>query len=170
VIDRPQPDEYPPFYDPYVALVAGDVVEGLTRQLSRTLEFLAPIPESRLDARYAPDKWSVREVFGHVLDTERAYAFRLMTFARGHEVSLTRMVQDLYVRAGKFDRHPWQEYLEEFAELRRSHVHLVKHLPPEAWDRRGIVGDFTISVRAQVFVMVGHVEHHLQVLRERYRV
>lgn len=168
-IRRPRPDEYPSFYERYVALTdADDVVDGLARQLPETLEFLAAIPESRLDVRYAPDKWSVRQVFGHVLDTERAYGYRLMTFARGHEVPLVRMDQDLYVTNGRFDGHPWPEYLEEFADVRRSHVALVRHLPPKAWDRRGTVGDFTISVRALAFVMAGHVRHHMQILRKRY--
>ena len=78
------------------------------------------------------------------------------------------MNQDLYVRQGQFGSHPWPEYLDEFADVRRSHVALVRHLPAEAWDRQGQVGDFSISVRALAFVMVGHVRHHVGVLRERY--
>jgi hypothetical protein len=78
------------------------------------------------------------------------------------------MNQDLYVRNGEFARYPLKEYIDEFADLRRSHIGLVKHLPAAAWERRGTVGDFTISVRAQIFVMVGHVRHHLHMLRDRY--
>jgi hypothetical protein len=171
MMERPKPDEYPAFYERYVAMVDGvNVVRALRDQLDPVVKELGAFPDARLDFRYGPGKWSAREVVGHVLDTERAYGYRLMTFARGHEVPLVRMNQDLYVTNGRFDGHPWQEYLDEFADVRRSHVALVKHLPPEAWDRRGTVGDFTISVRALAFVMVGHVEHHLQVLRERYRV
>jgi hypothetical protein len=166
---RPSPDEYPDFYERYVALVSGDdVVSALRDQLPETLAFLSAIPEEKLDVRYAPGKWSVREVFGHVLDTERAYAYRLMTFARGHEVTLPRANQELYVRLGEFGAHPWAEYLDEFADLRRADVALVRHLPDAAWDRRGTVGEFTISVRAQAFVMAGHVRHHLQMIRDRY--
>jgi hypothetical protein len=152
-----------------VALVPEDDVRvALGSQLDETMHFLARVPASAADARYAPGKWTIREVVGHILDTERIYGFRLLTFARGDRSPLARADQDLYVRAGGFDAYPLQEWAEEFAHVRRSHIAFVSHLPAASWVRSGTVSDFDISVRALAYVMVGHERHHIKTLRERY--
>ena len=166
---RPQPSEYPERYGRYLDLVPEeDIQRALGSQLDHTLEYFRNIPESQAERRYAPGKWTVREVLGHILDTERIYGFRLMTFARDDRTAQTVSDQDLYIQTGDFGAHPLSEWLEEFRHLRLSNLAMVRHLPPDAWQRSGVVSDYTISVRALAYAMVGHERHHINILRERY--
>jgi len=166
---RPDVAEYNPRYSRYMELVPeDDICAAMAEQLEQTLSRLDRIPESMVDWRYAPGKWTTREVVGHILDTERIYGFRLLTFARGDAVTLARADQELYVKNGDFGRYPLGESLEEFSVVRKSHVALVRHLPLEAWARSGTVSEFTVSVRALAYLMVGHERHHLRIIQEKY--
>jgi len=140
----------------------------MERQLETTIACVSRIPESKIDWRYAPGKWTTCEVVGHILDTERIFGFRLLTFARGDTVTLPRADEELYVKNAKFTRYPIVEWLEEFAQVRRSHVALVRHLPAAAWDRVGTLAIGAISVRAMAYAIVGHERHHLRIIRDRY--
>jgi uncharacterized damage-inducible protein DinB len=169
IIGRPRESEYPPHYCRYVDLVPeGDICAAMAQQTDQTIACLAEIPEALADHRYAQGKWTIREVVGHILDTERIFGFRLMTFARGDTVALSRADQELYVTHGDFRRFALREWVDEFAQVRRAHVTLVRHLPAEAWRRTGTVSGAVVSVRALAYLMVGHERHHVDIIQGKY--
>jgi hypothetical protein len=166
---RPKTTEYNPIYGRYIDLVPEtDLVTALKLQLKETEKFLAGINETTAQIRYSPGKWSIREVVGHILDTERILGYRLLTFARGDSAELQRAEENLYVQTGKFSRYKMKELLEEFINVRSSHISMINHLPKEAWDCVGKVSDIPISVRAIGYMMLGHERHHLNLIRQRY--
>jgi hypothetical protein len=166
---RPNASEYNPRFDRYIHLVPEDnVCIALAQQLHETVAFVHQMPESIVDYRYAPGKWTTREVIGHVLDTERILGFRLLSFARGDATPLTRADEELYVKNGEFSRYPLEEWVEEYSLLRRSNIAMVRHLPDEAWRRVGTVSGIPISVRALAYFMVGHERHHIQMIQNFY--
>ena len=166
---RPEANEYAPDYDKYVSRVpAGDVVETLSRQHTDTLTLLDGIPEDKANSRYAPDKWSIKELVGHVIDGERIFAYRALRFARGDCTPLPGFEQDDYVRAADFDARPLADLVAEFSQVRASTLSLYRSLNEEAWRRRGIASDNEVSVRALAYIIAGHAAHHVNILRERY--
>ena len=168
---RPQPDEYAGFFARYVdAVPDGDIVSHLESQGTTTQQLLASIGEERAGFRYAPDKWSVKQVVGHMTDAERVFAYRLMAIARGEKQSLPGFEENDYVDNGNFDAHSLSELVEGFAATRRATLALVRSLDDEAWQRRGVANDNPISARAIAWVTAGHERHHLNILRERYGI
>jgi hypothetical protein len=166
---RPEVSEYNPKYSRYMDLVPeDDICATLESQLSFTVSLLREIPDSLIDYRYAPGKWTTREVIGHILDTDRIFGFRLMSFARGDSYPLSAADQDLYVATGEFARYPLSEWIEEYSLIRKSNIALIRHLPAAAWDRTGIVSGLAISVRAIAYFMAGHERYHLGILQNRY--
>jgi hypothetical protein len=166
---RPDANEYATYYDRYVALVPeGDVLTILNEQLKETLGLLRGIPESRAGFRYAPEKWSIREVVGHMIDTERVFAYRALRFARNDKTPLHSFEQDDYIRNATFDAFPLAELADEFERVRQSSVFLFKHLDEAAWLRTGIASDNVVSVRALAYIMAGHELYHAEILRNRY--
>ena len=170
-LPRPAPDESAPSYHGYVSEVAGERLGiYLVDQLEHLARMLTPLDDSAARARYAAGKWSVKEVVGHLSDAERIFAYRLMRIARGDTTPLPGFDENAYVPAGDFDARPLASLLDEFSALRRSTIALVDGLPPDAWARRGQASGATISARALAYIIVGHVTHHVRVLRERYRL
>ena len=168
-IDRPGPDEYAPFYAGYVARVTpGDLVAGLATQLAATLELLGAVPEERGDYRYAPDKWSIKEVAGHLSDTERIFCYRLLRVARGDATPLPGYEQNDYVPAGAFHRRTLRALADELRHVRQATVDLVRSLDEAALARRGTANGFPVTARALVYIIAGHERHHVDVLRTRY--
>jgi hypothetical protein len=168
-VRRPEVSEYPERYGRYIDLVPEeDICSAMSRQVETTVASVSRIPDSKLDWRYAADKWTTREVFGHILDTERIFGFRLLAFARGDTISLSRADENLYVRNAEFGRYSLREWLDEFVDVRRSHVALVRHLPADGWARIGAVSAGPISVRAMAYMMVGHERHHLRIIQDKY--
>lgn len=166
---RPARDETPEYYFPYVDRVPdGDIRRILGEQREETLSFLKTIPDTLSDHRYAPDKWSVREIVSHVNDCERLYTMRAFWFARGIESPLPSFEPELAVKTARSADHPLSSHVHEFASIRASTLDLFRHLPPEAWLRRGIASDYLFSVRALAYIAAGHVIHHTQILKERY--
>lgn len=166
---RPAPDEYAPYYEKYTALVPeGDVVETLGRQLDETLALLAQIPETQADSRYAPGKWSVKELVGHLIDAERIFAYRALRIARGDQTPLPGFEQDDYIETANFGARTLAELAEEFDIVRRSTLRLFVYLDDAAWLRRGTASDAEVSVRALAYMIAGHETHHMNILRERY--
>ena len=169
-IGRPGAGEYAPYFERYVSLIHGeDVLEVLEEQSGRVYGALAAIPESLAGFRYAPGKWSIREVVGHVADSERVFAFRALAFARGERSPLPSFDENEYARCSGHDATPLRELTEEFAAVRAATMHLLRHLPPDAWTRTGVASGQPVSVRALAFIMAGHVAHHLAILHDRYR-
>jgi hypothetical protein len=166
---RPAPDEYSPYYERYVARVpAGDLRAILERQIGDTQRLLATIPESRGEHRYAPGKWSIKDVVGHLGDTERIMCYRALRVARGDETPLPAFDENAYVPAANFGRRTLRDLAEEFAAVRGATLALFRHLDDEALDRRGTASDKTISARALGYIIAGHELHHLELLRTRY--
>ena len=166
---RPGADEYAPYYERYVSLVPeGDVVRTLGRQLDETLALLGTVPEGRGGERYEPGKWSLKEVVGHIIDTERVFAYRALTIARGDTSPLPGMDQDVFMSGANFAAYTLGELAEEFAHVRRASVSLIGHLDEAAWGRRGTASDNEVSVRALAHILAGHAAHHLNIIRTRY--
>ncbi len=167
--DRPEPSEYAEYYGQYVRLVpAGDLLEILSSQFSGTLGLLGRLDESRGGHRYAPGKWSIKEVVGHLSDTERIFAYRALCFARGERTPLPGFDQDAYVPAGRFDRRSLSDVLAEWEAVRRASVTMFGGFDEAAWTSAGTANGVGMSVRAIACVIAGHEVHHLSVLRTKY--
>ena len=170
-IAYPDPSEFPPYFGRYIQQVEGtDIVQILGQQIAGTVPRLRAVSEEKSLARYEPGKWSIKEVLGHLIDAERIFAYRALRFARGDRNPLPSFEQDDYIKTAAFDACPWSELIEEFELVRRSNILMLRHLPDEAWSRRGIASGNEISVRGLAFVIAGHEVHHLRVLAERYGV
>lgn len=168
-IARPEANEYAPYYGKYVSLVPdGNIVEILEQQLEKTLALFGTIAEEKGNYRYAPEKWSIKELLGHVSDTERIFAYRILRFARNDQHPLEGFEQDDYIANADFDSCRLSELATEFEYVRKSSIYLLRHLSDEAWLRRGVASDNEVSVRALGFMLAGHELHHLNILSERY--
>lgn len=146
----------------------GDICALLEAQGHETLALLDGISEDRSLHRYAPGKWSIRDVVNHLNDTERLFVFRAFWFARGFESPLPSFDQTIAVAAAGADHRSWPSLLEEFRAVRQATLTFFRSLPPPAWARRGIASDNPFTVRALAYLAVGHVTHHTRILRERY--
>ena len=170
-IERPSAGEYDPYYQGYVSRIAeDDVLPLLARQPGEIRTALASVSEEQSGFRYAPGKWTVREVIGHLIDTERVFGYRAMSIARGEAGALPGFDENAYTANAGHDRCRLSSLVDEFDALRRSHVALFLHLDREAAARIGTANGRPISVRALSFIMVGHARHHLATLASRYGV
>lgn len=168
-IALPDPSEYAPYYSRYITLVGGhDAVAALEDQPRETLAVLSTLTEEQGDFRYAPDKWSIKEILGHINDAERVFAYRALRIGRNDQTPLASFEQDDYVRAGNFGVCQLGDLIEEFVCIRRATVLLFRQLSPEAWLRRGTASNNPVSVRAIAYIIAGHELHHRRVLQEKY--
>jgi uncharacterized damage-inducible protein DinB len=166
---RPQPDEAAAYYSRYTDLVGSDdVVAVLTTQLEDALGFLRNISEEKSQHRYAPGKWSMRQLLSHVNDTERIFISRALWFARGFKDPLPSFDQDICVAGAEADNVSWASHVEEFRAVRLATIAFFQNLPAEAWLRRGIASENPFTVRALAYIAAGHVMHHMTILSERY--
>lgn len=166
---RPQPAEAAPYYSRYIDLIAADnVVPVFSSQLDETSAFLGSISEAQSLKRYAPGKWSIRDVLGHVNDSERIFAFRALWFARGFQDPLPTYDQEACVKAAKADTISWVAHVEEFRNIRLTTISLFKNLPDDAWSNTGIASDNRFTVRSLAYIIAGHVAHHVNVIQDRY--
>jgi hypothetical protein len=170
-LPRPATDEAATYYQGYIAHVGGDNIgEQLVEQLSQVERLLSGLDDAAAIARYAPGKWSIKELVGHLSDSERIFSYRLLRISRGDSTALPGFDQNPYVVAGRFDERPLIELVGEFRAVRLSTVALSSGIPADAWALRGVASDNSVTARALIYIIVGHVAHHLQVLRDRYRV
>ncbi|MFP3939072.1 MAG: DinB family protein [Thermoanaerobaculia bacterium] len=166
---RPAAGEYAPFFQGYVARVPEEeILPVLEGQVGEIRRLAASVPAERETFRYAPEKWSVREVFGHLGDTERLFGYRAMAIARGGREPLAGFDENASVTRAGFDAVPLGGLEAGWAAARRSNVLLLRHLPAEAWTRTGTADGKPISVRALAWILAGHVRHHQDVFRDRY--
>ena len=166
---RPTQNEAAPYYFGYINRIASDdVITVLQTQLDETLALLRSVSEERSRYRYAPDKWSIRQMWNHVNDAERVFVHRALWFARGFDSPLPSFEQDIGVAAGKADDFPWASHVEEFRQIRQATISFFRNLPDEAWMRSGVASDNRFTVRACAYIVAGHVAHHAAVLREKY--
>jgi hypothetical protein len=169
IIGRPDETEYLSYYGKYIALVPdGDILATLSQQLDATLALLREIPEARGSFRYADDKWSIRELVGHLIDSERVFSYRALRFARNDRTPLPGFEQDDYIRNASFNDCTLNDLASELESVRHSTLFLLKHLNEEAWMRKGLANDSEVSVRALAFILAGHELHHRNILRDRY--
>jgi hypothetical protein len=165
---RPDPTEYAPYYTSYIGLVPeDDILAALEMQLEETLVLLHGIPEEQALARHPPYTWSIKEVVGHVTDTERVFGYRALRFAREDPTPLSGFDENPYVRSAGFDTYPLTGLLAGFEAVRRSHLILFRYLDERAWKRGGEENGSFVSVRALAYIIVGHTRHHLVILRKR---
>jgi hypothetical protein len=168
---RPTASEYAPFYAGYVSLVPEeDVLAVLAAQPAELGGVAGAVAKERESYRYAPGKWSIRELFGHLADGERVFGYRAFCIARGDQASLPGFDEQAYVAASGYDARPLAELLSEFVALREANLAFLRRLQADAWPRAGTANGTPVTVRALAFVMAGHVRHHLGVLRSRYGV
>src|SRR4029450_7765113 len=161
MIGPPQRDEAAPYYFRYIDRIPSpDVLGVLAGQLEETPPFLRGFSEEQSLHRYAPGKWSAREVLSHVNDAERLCAFRAFWCARGFDSPLPSFDQDSSAVAAKPDDVAWERHVEEFEAGRRGTLALFENFPEEAWSRRGIASDNPFSVRALAYITAGHLAHH----------
>jgi hypothetical protein len=168
-VKRPEPTEYADFYANYIANVPGtDVLGVLESQRVQMLQLFAGRSERDGSFRYAPAKWTVKEVLGHTTDTERIFTYRALRIARGDPTPLPGFEQDDFVRNGEFGKRTLAGLVEEFAAVRSASLMLFRSFQEEAWPRRGVASQKEVTVRALAFITAGHQIHHRLVLEERY--
>ncbi|MEP6591587.1 MAG: DinB family protein [Gemmatimonadota bacterium] len=166
---KPAAGEYSPYFDRYISRIETDTVLPVLHEQLTTLKTLFHgLGEARAGFRYAPEKWSVREVVGHLIDTERVFGFRALWIARRADSPLPGFEQDDFVRAAAHDACGVDSLLAEFTSVREGHLHMLQHLPSAAWTRVGTAGGHPLSVRAAAFIMAGHVAHHIAEFHSRY--
>jgi hypothetical protein len=166
---RPEPHEAAEYYFPYINQVSGeDALSAMERQLGEILPTLQSIAEERSLHKYAPDKWSLRQVLNHLTDTERAFAFRALWFARGFDKPLPGYDPDIAATGAEADTTPWSAHVDEFRRVRQATISLFQNLPAAAWKRTGVASGYTFTVRALAWIIPGHAAHHFRIVRERY--
>lgn len=169
MIGRPEQSEAAAYYFTYIDQVAGGDVDAVLRSQLEDLRILfSQISEEKSRHRYAPDKWSIRQVLNHITDTERAFAFRALWFARGFETPLPGYDQEISARGAGADEFSWAAHGEEFRCVRLATISLFANMPPEARMRSGIASDNRFTVRALAYIIAGHSTHHVNIVRERY--
>lgn len=168
---RPEKTEYDPYYERYVSLVENDtILETLAAQPIKLNDLFSTMPEDKGAFRYAEGKWSIKELLGHLIDGERMFAYRLFRISRGDETPIEGFEQDGYIENANSNDRRFSDLLEEFSLLRRANMIFFKNLRDDGWSRVGTANNVRISVKALVYIMGGHIEHHLEILKERYLV
>ena len=165
----PERHEAAPYYFTYIDRISsGDIAGTLATQLEETLAILGGITEEKSSYRYAPGKWSIREVLSHVNDTERVFLYRALWFARGLDGPLPSFDQDAGVKGTGAAEVPWTSHVEEFRAIRMATLCFIRNLSAAAWMRSGIASGNSVTVRALAYIIAGHVAHHVAILQERY--
>ncbi len=166
---RPQPGEYSPYHDNYISLVKdNDVLTALDDQRRQMVLLLSGRTEADGDLRYAPEKWSLKEVIGHINDTERIMSYRALRISRSDATPIEGFEQDDYVRNAPFAHRPLSDLIEDYIAVRRATISLFRNLDEPAWTRRGVANKSEISVRALAYIIAGHELHHRRIIEEKY--
>lgn len=169
IVTKPSPDEYASYYQKYIDLVGEeDILKVLAAQKAEFIQFFNSISNEKGLERYAPDKWSIKEIFGHLLEGERVFAFRALFFARQPNAQLPGYDHDLWIKGGNFDSYRFEDLLKEFEIVRNSNLLLFRRFGNNEWMNTGIANENKISVRTIAYVMAGHINHHINVIKERY--
>ena len=171
-IGVPAATEFAPAFERYVARVrqVDDPLGELSAQRARVLARLSPLTEEQAQFRYAPDKWSVKDLLGHLCDAERIFAYRLLRIGRGDTTPLPGFEESDYARAAGAHRRPFSDLLAEWSIVRDASSALALSLPDADWTNQGTSIDAPTTARALLYIILGHTEHHLAVLADRYGV
>ena len=166
---RPAPEECAPYYHSYINQVGGsDILNTLIDNKTQTLELLRSLPSPIWDHRYAPGKWTAKELLLHVIDTERIFAYRALRIARNDQTPIEGFEQDDYVPFSGAATRSSASIMEEYAAVREASLHLFRHCSPEMWNRQGTASGRPFTTRSLAYITAGHELHHLRILRERY--
>jgi uncharacterized damage-inducible protein DinB len=170
LISLPTTDEYAPFYGDYVerASQREDIYAALSDQIAELRSALGSLTEAQARFKPGPQEWSIKEVAGHVNDVERVFSYRLLRVSRNDATPLPGFEQDDYVRAAGFDNYALQDLIQEFEYLRRANLLAINNMSEESTRRRGTTNGMTVSARALIYMIVGHVDHHMASLQEKY--
>jgi hypothetical protein len=168
-MQRPDKTEYDPYYEGYISLVEKeDIIDTLERQNTELSDAFGGFGEDRGNHRYAEGKWSIKELLSHIIDGERMFGYRVFRISRGDKTPIEGFEQDDYIENSHANERGFADMIEEFENLRSANLLLFRNLKDADWVRTGTANDVEISVRALVFIMAGHVRHHLKILDERY--
>jgi len=167
-MNRPQPDEYAPYYAPYIEKIEDEVFVVLDEQLTSVVNFLKEIPEDKHNYAYAPGKWTIKEIMGHVIDTERIMSYRLLRFSRKDSTGLAGFDENSYILNSSYQERSFLSLIEEFQTVRKSHLFIFNALTPAQLELRGAANGSEVSVRALLFIIAGHLQHHMEVIKTRY--
>jgi hypothetical protein len=168
-IGRPEADEFSPYYAEYIGRVPeADPVGALAAEITSTRALLGGVAEKDAGFRYAPDKWSVKDVVGHLCDVERVMTYRALCIARGDTTPLPGFDENAFVPAADFGRQPLADLVNELGDVRRATLALFRSFSADDWRRKGNANGNPISVRALGYILPGHERHHVMVLRDRY--
>lgn len=168
-MNRPEPNEYDRYYETYVSLVEEtDIIVAMQNQLNELEKLFDEISEEKSLQAYAPGKWTIKELLGHLTDGERIFAYRALRISRADQTPIEGFEQDGYIENSNFNAAKLTDLTEELILSRKANLILFKNLTDEAWTRTGTASDVPVSVRALAYIMVGHIRHHLNILRERY--
>jgi hypothetical protein len=169
MIQRPLVSEYPDYYVPYVNQVPeGDLLSILKDNLVHTTALFEGISVENGHFRYAPGKWSIKEVLGHMADTERIMSYRLLCIGRGDQRPLPGFNEEDYIEGAIFDQLPLKNILEDFIAARKASITLIQTMSEEAWQRKGTANHLDITTRALAYILAGHAIHHGNIIKERY--
>ena len=168
-IARPEASEFADYYTGYVGKVPGaDIMSFLQQQLELAGALIRGIDEAKGAFRYAEGKWTVKELIGHIIDTERVFAYRALVFSRNDSTPLPGFDQEPWAQHANHANVPLAELAAEFESVRRATIYLFRHLDAAAWSRRGIGNNKQMTTRAAAFIIAGHTQHHLDILKSRY--
>ncbi len=173
-IEIPWPTEgrYPPYYENYYRHVSRDrhILDALTAQKDEVLQLLSGLTPEQQDYSYAPGKWTVKEVIGHCVDTERIFSYRALCFARGEQQNLPGYDENLFTAAGRFNERSLESILSEFRSLRESNLVLFNSFSEEDMLKGGVASGYNNAVNSIIYVLAGHLQHHVSILKERYGI
>jgi len=168
-MNRPQPNEYPTWGETYISKVDRDIFEILNDQI-QSLPALFRANADKADYAYAEGKWTLKEMLGHIIDAERVFAYRITCFSRKDQQPLPGFEEDDYVLNARFPQRDMEDLIEEFIALRKANLYLFKSLNEEELNRKGIASGREINVKSILFIVGGHIIHHVSILKERYHV
>ncbi len=169
--NRPQPDEYGDFYKDYINLIhEPNVIQSLIRQGQKVYTIIRQLTDDEANHRYADEKWSVKEVMGHLIDTERIMAYRALCISRGEQTALPGYNHESYVEQGNFDKRSLQSLSTEYDALRNANISMFSNFSKKQTLRKGTANEVSVSVRALAFIIAGHGKHHLNILEEKYGI
>ncbi|MEQ1924240.1 MAG: DinB family protein [Pyrinomonadaceae bacterium] len=168
-MQRPEPNEFAPYYNTYISLIDGDgVVPILDSQSGEIRSMLSNVAEEKGTFAYADGKWTIKELLSHLIDGERIFAYRILRISRGDKTPIEGFEQDDYIDTSNANNRSFADLLDEFDYERQANLRLLQNLSDEASVRMGTASNNLISVRALVYIMAGHVKHHVNILQERY--
>lgn len=169
MMSKPQPEEYAPFYQGYIGLVGeDDVLEKLSSNRKKTYYFFLSLPPEKADFAYAEGKWTVKEVLGHMIDTERIICYRLLCFSRADHHPLPGFNENFYASRANYKNRNLEDLADEFSTLRKANLYLYQNLNEEQLKRKGKASNALVSVKALLYIIAGHELHHLKIIQERY--